>query len=76
MEIILERLIAFQEETADNFRKVNERFDGLEAEVASLRQAVRSLERRFDIYTEDLLRLRGDVKNHEKGLEELEFKAS
>ena len=43
---------------------------------ARVEKAIHSLERRFDVYTQDLIKMRGDVLNHENRLEDLERKAS
>jgi len=69
LEQILERINSLAEDFVDFRDEIRQRLSALET-------ATRSLERRFDIYTEDLMRMRGDVKNHEKRLEEVERKAS
>jgi archaellum component FlaC len=58
------------------FDGVDKRFDGVENELREQRKAIHSLERRFDVYTQDLLKMRGDVLNHESRIEDLERKAS
>jgi hypothetical protein len=70
---MLEAILARMNE---GFAEINQRFDGIENELREQQKAIRSLERRFDVYTQDLLKMRGDVLNHESRIEDLERKAS
>jgi chromosome segregation ATPase len=60
----------------DGFAGMDQRLAAIEGEMREQRKAIHSLERRFDVYTQDLLKIRGDVLNHENRLEDLERKAS
>jgi archaellum component FlaC len=76
LEAILARMNEGFAEINQRFDGVDKRLDGIENELREQQKAIRSLERRFDVYTQDLLKLRGDVLNHESRIEDLERKAS
>jgi len=73
---ILERVNAIADELAAFRQETNTRLEALESEMREVKKNLRSLERRFDIFTQDLNRIRGDILDHENRIEDLERKAS
>jgi flagellar motility protein MotE (MotC chaperone) len=73
---ILERVNAIADELAAFRQETNTRLDALESEMRDVKKNLRSLERRFDIFNQDLNRIRGDMLDHENRIEDLERKAS
>lgn len=70
---MLEAILARMNE---GFAELNRRFDGVESELREQRKSIHSLERRFDVYTQDLLKMCGDGLNHENRIEDIERQAS
>lgn len=73
---ILERVNAIGDELAAFRQETKTRLDALESEMRDVKKNLRSLERRFDIFNQDLNRIRGDMLDHENRIEDLERKAS